>query len=234
MVAITGANCKTGSVAVELFLARGQPVRAIGPLEDGLVRLRDRGAAIMAGDDSDEAFLTKAFQGADAVCLLNSELGSRGVRGDGGAKIATGTVNAIRNSGVGRVVLLSIPWPDTESGTVPAAGIGNIERKLSALENVDSLVIKADCVLEHVFAYRERLKNIRTAQAAQSSHFLIRIVTSQEIGAKVAEVFVPPLFSGHVVMNLSGRRWFSYPEGGINWEEVAATTGESIAISGKP
>lgn len=92
------------------------------------------GATAAIGSINDADFLTKTFEGADALFAMTPP-------NMGGQHIIANTVNAgkafaqaIKNTNVPRVVMLSSIGADVENGTGPIAGLHQIEKIYNELE----------------------------------------------------------------------------------------------------
>src|ERR1700680_4212655 len=97
---VLGATGRTGSLVVEQALAAGHVVTALVRSPDKLT-IRNSNLHVVAGEATDEAAVSRALAGADAVI---STLGGTGsVIADSTAAV----VEAARKAGVSRVVVLS-------------------------------------------------------------------------------------------------------------------------------
>jgi uncharacterized protein YbjT (DUF2867 family) len=97
---VLGATGRTGSLVVEQALAAGHTVTALVRSPDKLT-IRNSNLHVVAGEATDEAAVSRALAGADAVI---STLGGTGsVIADSTAAV----VEAARKAGVSRVVVLS-------------------------------------------------------------------------------------------------------------------------------
>src|SRR5262245_37074858 len=70
MITVMGASGNTGRHISERLLGKGEKIRALGRSAERLARLQRSGADVRTGDAADRAFLTRAFEGADAVYTL--------------------------------------------------------------------------------------------------------------------------------------------------------------------
>ncbi len=71
MFVILGASGQTGRAAVDALIRAEKPVRAVVRRPDAEVPLREAGAETAIADVADRAALTKAFEAAEAVYLMN-------------------------------------------------------------------------------------------------------------------------------------------------------------------
>jgi NAD(P)-dependent dehydrogenase (short-subunit alcohol dehydrogenase family) len=210
MIVITGAGTGAGSRAAECLLARDQDVRIVGWSPDNLKWLGAQGAEILAGDQSNEHFLTKAFAGAEAVCLIVPGKPGEDIQVDCYTKSIEAAVGAISKSSVRKVVFLSSQILEPNARTVAMPGIKDIERKLITLENIDVVILRAGYVLENVFDYREHFTPPRFFENDLSPEPPINMATSMEIGEKIAELIETPVTIGNSVVNFAGEKWLCY------------------------
>jgi uncharacterized protein YbjT (DUF2867 family) len=189
-----------------MLLAKKQPVRVIGRSLDHLKWVGEKGAQIMIGDQANEAFLTSAFSGADAVYLLvppkmdaDDPVRYYNAMGD----IA---VSAIKKAGIKKVVFLSSLGADLEAGTGPVLGLHDVERKLDGLKEVDVVFLRAGYFMENLLMNVGLIKNQKINGNTIAPDAPVQMVASSDIGAKVAELLAEPKFTGHSVLELFGQR----------------------------
>src|SRR5262245_8629931 len=116
MISIVGASGNTGKVAAERLLDANVPVRVIGRSADRLQPLVARGAQAAVGDVADEAFLTEAFRGADAIyAMMPPDYHAPDYFGRYD-RIGTTMARAMQAAGARRVVFLSSLGAEHESG----------------------------------------------------------------------------------------------------------------------
>jgi uncharacterized protein YbjT (DUF2867 family) len=210
MIVITGAAGEPGSKTAEYVLARNKRVRVTGRSAEALKWLGEKGAEVLEGDESDETFLTKAFTGAEAVCLLTPGKPEEDGKVDCYHTTVDAAVNAVKKSQTRKVVLLSCRMPESDPGTAAIPGMQDVEGKLSALKDIDVVILRAGYVLENMLAYRKRFKTRKFSEKRRSPNSSIPMVTSREIGAKIAELIDAPDLKGHSFVNLHGEKWFCY------------------------
>ncbi|MFD1874932.1 NmrA family NAD(P)-binding protein [Hymenobacter bucti] len=135
-----------GNVAkplVEKLLAAGHAVTVITSKADRQSEIEALGAVAAVGSLSDAAFLTQAFDGADAVfAMMPPALGTSNLIqniADAGQAYA----QAITAAGVPRVVLLSSVGADAAAGTGPVQGVHRVEQLFQHLSGVNVTVLRS-------------------------------------------------------------------------------------------
>ncbi len=120
MFVVVGATGNTGSAAIDALLQAGHPVRGIVRRAETAEALRARGAeaAVAAVDDAEA--LTVAFEGAEAVYLMNPPAYAEPDLFARAAQVHASLIAAAERAKVKRIVALS------SVGGQHAAGTGNI------------------------------------------------------------------------------------------------------------
>lgn len=104
MIVVTGATGNLGSQIVDRLLDR-LPPDAVGVSVrdvDRAAGLAERGARVRAGDFTDPATLTHAFEGADKVLIV-----SAAIRGPGALVANRAAIDAARAAGAKRILYTS-------------------------------------------------------------------------------------------------------------------------------
>ncbi|AGC45303.1 NAD(P)H azoreductase [Myxococcus stipitatus DSM 14675] len=212
MLTVMGATGNTGKKVVELLLAAGQQVRALGRSEPRLGALAAQGAEVLAGDPGDAAFLTRAFRGASAVyVMLPADRESPDYHEAQRAK-GEAIIQALRESGVRHVVALSSLGADQPEGTGLLVTLHAQEERLKALENTNILLLRPASFFEN---FLDALPIIQhqgiNADAVEPDH-AIPMIASRDIAEVAARALVQRDWSGIVVRELLGQRDLSYRE----------------------
>lgn len=211
MITILGATGHTGSRVAEALLSRGVKVRAVGRDTKKLQPLVDKGAEALSGDAGDEAFLTRAFTGAEAAyTLIPPDMTAR----DGRAhqdRIGEATIRALRKSGVKRVVFLSSQGADLASGTGPIAGLHAQEQRLRTL-GVDVLLLRPGFFFENLYANLPLIREKGINGSAVAPHIKLAMIATRDIADVAAAAFAASDFNGVSVRDLLGPRDLSMNE----------------------
>jgi uncharacterized protein YbjT (DUF2867 family) len=174
------------------------------------------------GDQSDAAFLTKAFAGADAVyALIPPKMDVPDVRAYYGVMTAA-LVTAIRDARVKKVVLLSSLGAERESGTGPVLGLHDTEKTLDALKEVDMIFLRAGYFYENLLTQAGLIKSGGMIAGTADPDAPILMVAAQDIGHQAAALLAKRNFKGHTIMDLFGQQ--------LSYRQAALTIGKKIGI----
>ena len=221
---ITGATGKIGKIVATELLAKGQNVTVIARNADKLKELADMGAMAMAGDTYDMEFLTKAFQGADAVfCLLMPDMFAADVLKEQ-KQIADNYFNAVKANKVPNVVLLSSVGAHLRKGAGIVDGLGYMEELFLGLKDVNVLNLRPTYFMENTLGLIGTIKQMGIAGTPVSADLKFPMVATKDIGAVAAKRLLDLSFKGNTVEFVLGPR-------DITYSEVTAIAGKSI---GKP
>lgn len=224
MITVMGSTGQVGGGIVRRLLKDGRKVRALGRSEARLAELRAAGAETLAGDATDAAFLTRAFQGSTAVFamhppdLLSADY--RALQDRQGESIVT----AIRESGVKAAVQLSSIGADQPSGTGPIAGLHAQEARLRTLRGVDVLALRPGYFFENLYGSLPVIKHQGVLADAIAPDVALPMIATRDIAAAAASALVARDFKGFVVRELLGER-------DLTQAEVARVVGPAL---GKP
>ena len=201
MDVITGATGHTGSVAAEKLLAAGRKVRV-----------------------ADAEALEKAFAGATAAyALIPPNLSAPDVRSYQ-EKVSDNLAAAIRKNRVSHAVVLSSTGVDKPSGTGPVVGLRSLEQKLSSIDGLNALFVRAGYFMENLLAQVSVIPTLGSMAGPVRSDLALPMIATRDIGAAVADWMLKQDFTGKQARELLGARNVSY-------EEVAKIVGPAI---GKP
>lgn len=148
MFAVAGVTGKVGAVAAETLLAAERVVRALVRSDEKGARWRDRGAEVLVGDLGDAAFLTRALTGVEGAFLLLPP-DFRGEVYERQKQLAQAMAEAVRESRVPHVVLLSSVGAQLPSGTGVIQGLYHAEQAL-ATTGANLTLIRATSFMENL------------------------------------------------------------------------------------
>lgn len=211
MIVVMGATGHTGGVVVDRLLADGKQVRTIGRSADRLKRFVDRGAEAAVGNAADAGVLTSAFKGADAIYAMvppdYTHADPRGYYNQFGAAIE----QAVRQSGVRKVVFLSSVGAELREGTGPIAGLHDVEQRLETL-GVDLLILRPGYFYDNFFGNLALIKHQGINGGAIAPDVPIPMTDTGDIGAAAAEELAASKFQGTSVRELLGPRDYTMRE----------------------
>lgn len=150
MITVMGASGRTGQRIAQALLKAGEPVRAIGRDAAKLTALQRAGAQLRIGDANDTAFLADAFAGADAVYTLVAPSPDAADFRAAQDRMGEAIAQAVRDSGVKRVVMLSSLGADLAAGNGPIAGLHAQEERLLRITGLSLLRLRPAWFFENV------------------------------------------------------------------------------------
>lgn len=220
MVAITGASGNTGSKLAKKLLLMGEKVRVIGRSEKNLKSLKEKGAEVWVGDQSDVAFLTKAFTGCDvAYLLIPPKFDAENVRAYYN-HMGDLAIEAVKKSGLKKLVFLSSLGAEQEYGTGPVIGLHDVELKLKALKNVDIVFLRPGYFMENTLGNVQLIKSQHINGNPTRPDAPVYMIATKDIAEKAAEILHKRNFTGHSVVDLYGQK--------ISYAEATRIIGERI------
>jgi uncharacterized protein YbjT (DUF2867 family) len=149
-IAVMGASGRTGARITRKLLNMGVTVRALGRSADRLADAKKEGARIMLGELSDVAYLAEAFRGADAVyAMLPYDVSQPGYL-ESQARQGEAMAEAIRRSGVPRVVFLSSLGADQEQGVGMIGSMHDQEQRLRAIDGLHITFLRPGAFFENL------------------------------------------------------------------------------------
>eukprot|EP01112_Ceratiomyxa_fruticulosa_P012538 TRINITY_DN3473_c0_g1_i7.p1 TRINITY_DN3473_c0_g1~~TRINITY_DN3473_c0_g1_i7.p1 ORF type:complete len:288 (+),score=47.42 TRINITY_DN3473_c0_g1_i7:185-1048(+) len=132
--AIVGITGNVGGHTADYLLSEGKKVRAVVRDEKKGEPWKAKGAEIVVADVNDEAALTKAFTGVEAVFLMLPPLIFLPNWRAENLKIVHNYINAIKNAHVKKVVYLSSMGAHLPSGTGAIANSHDFETEIFKLD----------------------------------------------------------------------------------------------------
>jgi uncharacterized protein YbjT (DUF2867 family) len=224
MLVITGATGNVGSKLTDILLSQGQKVRVVGRGAEKLAAFATKGAEAAVGDMLDEAFLTKALTGADAVfAIIPPNLASEdywSYQNRAGESVAA----AIRKAGVKHVVNLSSQGAHLSEGTGPIRGLRAQEERLNRLNGVHVLHLRPTFFMENLLMQIDLIKKMGVMGSAVRGDVRFAMIATKDIAAYAADRLVKRDFTGKSVRDLLGQR-------DLSMYEAAEIIGKKI---GKP
>lgn len=213
MITVMGATGRTGSRICQTLLEAGIPVRALGRSAERLAPLAAAGAQIAVGEPADAAFLTEAFQGAEALyTLLAYGPDTEDYRQQQAAQ-GEAIVQAIRASGVRRVVFLSSVGAEVPTGTGPIISLHDQEQRLHQLPpEVEVLMLRSGALFENLHGALEIVRAFGCYSDAVAPDVPVPMVATQDVADAAARALLSLDWQGRVTREVLGQRDLSYAE----------------------
>jgi uncharacterized protein YbjT (DUF2867 family) len=221
MYVVTGATGNTGRVVANRLLDAGKKVRAISRNADNLKALVARGAEPFTADLHDQAALTRAFTGAEAVyAMIPPNPASKDVPAEQ-RRVSEGIAGALEAAGVKHTVALSSIGADKEAGTGPVAGLHQFENRLNRISGLNVIHLRAGYFMENTLGQAQAVRAMGKVVGPLNGDLKLPMIATQDIGATAAEWLLELSFTGKQTRELLGQRDLSY-------NEVASVIGKAI------
>lgn len=221
-ITITGSLGNISRPLAEILIRAGHNVTVISSNANKVKEIEALGASAAIGLVDDEAFLTKAFTGADAIYTMVPPNFAAADYRKYIAGIGRIYASAIKASGVKQVVNLSSIGAHLDGGTGPIAGLHDVEEIFSTLENVNIRHIRAAFFYVNFYANIDMIKHMNFIGANYGEHAKMVLVHPNDIAEAVAEE-LQSSFTGKSI------RYVASDERGT--DDIASTLGTAI---GKP
>src|SRR5579862_8872625 len=208
MYVILGATGNTGSIIANSLLSAGKRVRVVGRDSGRLQRFVDKGAEAFTASLSDAAALTKALSGGRAAYLMLPPAKSREEQ----ERDSDGIAKAVKESGLRYAVHLSSYGAQVAEGAGPVSGLHSSEQKLSAIDGLNVLHLRAAYFMENNLAAIGMIHHMGIFGNALRPHLKIPMAATRDVGDYAAQRLLHLDFSGKQTRELLGERDLSMTE----------------------
>jgi len=214
-ITILGATGQVGSKTVNNLLGKGHTLRLIARHADKLQQFADKeGAKIFAGDSLDSHFLSNVISGSEVVMLMMpGDYHSENI-GAYQDNMGNAQIEAIRKSGVRKVLFLSSVGGHTEEHTGIVSGLARQEIRLGQLENVDVLILRPTYFMENLLGNAGIIKSMGVNGSPLKADRKFPMIATQDIAKVAAEKLDKPDWRGKTVLPLLGPK--DYDMGEVN------------------
>ncbi len=187
-ITIAGSLGNISKSLAQQLINAGHAVTIITSSADRKPAIEALGAQAAIGSVSDAAFLTQAFTGADAVYTMTPpNLGGANIVANT-AKAGGAYADAIKASGVKRVVMLSSIGADQPEGTGPIKGLHQIEELFKQqLQGVNITFLRAGFFYYNLFNDVPLIKNAHLMGSNYPADAAMPLVHPQDIAAAAAD-----------------------------------------------
>lgn len=221
-IIITGSLGNISRPLSTQLAATGHNVTVISSDNNKAAQIENIGATPAIGSITDEVFLIRTFTGADVVYLMiPTDFSAPDIKANI-AEVAQYYANAVKASGMKKVVLLSSLGAHLTEGTGPIAGIHRAEEILKQIEGIDLLILRPSYFYNNFYADINMIKQAGIIGSNFGADQRLVMTDPEDIAAIAAEKIAAG-FSGTSVLYIgSDKRTLG---------EVAAELGKAI---GKP
>jgi uncharacterized protein YbjT (DUF2867 family) len=197
--AIAGVSGNTGKVAAEALLAQGKQVRVIVRDPAKAAAFSARGAEVAVADLSDAAALSAALRGVEgAYLLVPPHMTVPNFRAYQDA-ISHSLAQAVAESRVPHVVLLSSLGAQEPRGTGPIAGIHFTEQLLSRVEGTRVSALRAGYFLENLAPSLPVVREAGILPSFFPASLAFPMIGTRDIGRLAAQLLLEPPSASQVV-----------------------------------
>ncbi|WEA02768.1 NmrA family NAD(P)-binding protein [Mucilaginibacter sp. SJ] len=224
-IIVTGSTGNISKPLTQTLIAAGHKVTVISSNADKVTEIESLGAKAAIGSLADADFLTQTFTGADALYAMVppsfSAESLRAYQNETGKSYA----EAIKRSGIKKVVALSSIGAHLDSGVGPIKGIHDVEGILSGIDGVAVKFIRAPFFYINFFSNIPLIKHQGILGSNYPANTRLIMVHPTDIAAAVAEELQKD-FTGKSIRYIVSDE--STPGG------VAAVLGEAIGNPNLP
>jgi uncharacterized protein YbjT (DUF2867 family) len=221
-ITITGSLGNISKPLATQLVKAGHQVTVISSSPDKAEAIKALGAMPAIGSVDDVAFLTEAFKGADAIyTMVPNNFGATQYRQYIGG-VGKNYAEAIKASGVTKVVNLSSIGAHIDGGTGPISGIHDVEQTYSRLNGVAIKHLRPAFFYTNLLANIDMIKHLGFLGANYGDNSRLVLVHPNDIAIVAAEELQSD-FTGTSI------RYISSDDRATN--EIASVLGAAI---GKP
>jgi uncharacterized protein YbjT (DUF2867 family) len=224
-IIVTGSLGNISKPLTTELVQKGHTVTVISSKADKQKNIETLGANAAIGSIEDADFLTATFMGADAIYTMVPPKGFLDQNFDVIAyydKIGTNYAQAIRQSGIKRVVHLSSIGADLDKGTGLILGHNKVEGILNNLLDIAITYMRPTAFHYNLYSFLPAIKNTGSIASNYGAEDKIVWVSPIDIAAAVAAEIVTPL---------KGKKVLYVASDELTCIEVAGILGAAI---GKP
>jgi len=195
---ITGSLGNISKPLAQSLIAAGHQVTVISSQSERSKDIESLGATAAIGAVSDTAFLTKVFQGADAVYTMVPPSYTTPDYRQYYGEIAKSYSEAIKASGVKRVVNLSSIGAHLPGGTGPIKGLHDLEQVFNGLDEVAIVHLRPSFFYTNFYANVDMIKQAGIMGANYGADSQLVMVHPADI-ADAAATWLQQPFTGKSV-----------------------------------
>ena len=203
MIVVMGAAGNVGSKVADRLLGEGQPVRVLEHRRS-LEELGRRGAEVVTGDLGDAGTLGVLLKDAEAALVLLPDVVTDPEFTAARSRMSRVIVDAIAGSRVTHVVALSTVAAGDPDATGPAAGLRELERRLSQLQDRNVLVLRSPFYMENLLATIPLIQARGVNGSAIDGALELPMIATRDVAHEAAERLLRRDFTGHRVKLLVG------------------------------
>jgi uncharacterized protein YbjT (DUF2867 family) len=224
-IVVSTPTGKVGRVTAERLLDAEAEVVVVHRDAAKVEGFAERGAQVFQGSIDDEASLTAATEGADALFWVTPEAPTaanlRAAQNDFGAAAAA----AIRANEIPRVVNISSVGAQHDAGTGPVAGLHDVEEMLEAT-GASVLHLRPAYFFENYIPQAQVITAMGAIMLPVSGACSLAMIATRDIGVVAADKLLDDGWSGTSVLGLHGPEDLSFDQAAA---AISAAIGRNVA-----
>ena len=186
-ITITGSLGNVGQPLAKQLIAESHDITVISSNPEKKKEIESLGAAAAIGSLEDANFVSSAFAGSDAVfVMIPSDFAAPDSRAHY-QKIGRSYAQAIKNSGVKRVVHLSSWGAHLENGTGFIAGSHDVEVILNELSDVSLTHLRSGSFYNNLYSFADMIKYTGIIGSNYGGEDKIVMASPEDIASVAAE-----------------------------------------------
>ncbi|KQT16489.1 NAD-dependent dehydratase [Chryseobacterium sp. Leaf404] len=186
-ITITGSLGNVAKPLAQHLITEGHEITVITSNENKRNEIEVLGASAAIGSITDVVFLKEAFRGADAVFLITPPMVDATDIIKKTIVIGTKYAEAVAETKVKRLVMLSSVGADSPVDNGPIAGLHHIEQIYSNLENVSSTFLRAGNFYINFYNDIPLIKNAGIIGSNYPAQVKVPLVHPKDIAKAAAE-----------------------------------------------
>jgi uncharacterized protein YbjT (DUF2867 family) len=209
---VLGATGHTGKPIAFGLLEKGHTVRIVSRHPENATELINKGAKHFTGDSSDAAFLSKVFDGAEALYALipfdmaTTDYTQMQVRN------VNAIAQAIKSSKIKHVVTLSSVGAHLKSGGGVVQGLQKMEETFNNIPGINFKHLRATYFLENGLSMAGMVKKMGIMGSPVNADLKIPMVATKDIAAAALKHLLSLDFSGTSHEYVLGNREYTYAD----------------------
>ncbi|HZB58566.1 MAG TPA: NAD(P)H-binding protein [Actinomycetota bacterium] len=203
MIAVMGAAGNVGSRVTGLLLGQGRPVRVLEHRRK-LDALGARGAEVVTGDLADPGDLGVLLKDVEAALVLLPDVVTDPEFTATRSRMSRAIADALAGSGVRQVVALSTVAAGQAGATGPAAGLRELEQRLSGLQGTGVLVLRSPFYMENLLAGLPLIQAQGINGSAIDGDLELPMIATGDVAREAAQGLLHREPGGHRVRLLVG------------------------------
>ena len=189
-IIITGSLGNVAKPLAQQLIAKGHDITVISSNETKRSEIESLGAKAAIGSVTDVEFLKETFKGADSVFLMTPPMIDATDIIEKTINVGKNYAEAVAETGVKRLVMLSSVGADSPIENGPIAGIHHIEKIYSNLATVSSTFLRAGNFYINFFNDIPLIKNAGIIGANYSADVKVPLVHPKDIAKAAAEELI--------------------------------------------